>query len=240
MLDFGLSSLAKENFRVFFGFMGTQETLKSFAIDSPRMLFCDFPNVILKTAEWVEKAFSSVASLDPRVNRLILFIMSIITNTAGIGGGTVLAPLFFIFFGFIGSEAAFLSKSTIFAGAFANLLFIAMKKDPKNPKKLLVDYKLASILLPSCLIGTSIGVPVSNFLPNGLVFTMQACILSTLIFRVHRQTRRPSQDGFPCSLSSFRAEVLGVKLFCDWLTISKNKNVCTTRFELARVAPSEP
>lgn len=123
----------------------------------------------------------------------ILFLMSIMTNTAGIGGGTVLAPIFFIFFDFIGSEAAFLSKSTIFAGAFANLIFIAAKRDPNQPSKLLVDYKLATILLPSCLIGTSMGVPLSNFLPNGLIFTMQACILMSLIYRVYKQTKQPKE-----------------------------------------------
>ncbi len=43
---------------------------------------------------------------------------------------------YFWFFDFIGSEAAFLSKSTIFAGAFANLMFIALKRDPNEPNKL--------------------------------------------------------------------------------------------------------
>lgn len=65
------------------------------------------------------------------------------------------------------------------------MLFIGAKYDPEDSSRLLVDYRLCSVLIPTCLVGTAIGVHLSYYLPAILVFGMQIVILSLLALSVY-------------------------------------------------------
>ena len=56
-------------------------------------------------------------------------------------------------------DATALSQAVITGGAVAGTLFALFQKHPKKPELPLIQFDLALVLIPSLLLGTSIGKP---------------------------------------------------------------------------------
>ena len=73
------------------------------------------------------------------------------------------------FFNFVSSEAIPLSRLTIFSASLVNYIINFTSRDPENPKKFLINYELASVMMPILMAGSQVGVILSKFLPAFLV-----------------------------------------------------------------------
>lgn len=113
----------------------------------------------------------------------MVVIISMITNAGGVGAGTVIIPVYMFFYNFVSSDAIPLSRITIFAGSLVNFIINMKERDPTNKNKLLIDYSLASVMMPLLLAGTQIGVILSRFLPA-------ASITFILVFYLTSNTRK--------------------------------------------------
>ncbi len=102
-------------------------------------------------------------------------------SAGGIGGGSVLTPLFILL-------AKFKPKDAIALGNFAILMDYAVsflknlkERHPQRPThKLAIDYNLVLILMPATLYGTTVGVFITSTFPD-----VSMLILMTLFFLIH-------------------------------------------------------
>jgi hypothetical protein len=131
---------------------------------------CEIPEMTCRH----QLLFPFKSSLD--FNELIGFILVVlvagVANSGGVGGGTMLTPIFIFIFGYTFQESIPLSKATIFAGAIANLFIIIGKPHPKHKGEYLIDFGLSSIIFPIVLPGTVTGVILNKFLPPILVLAI--------------------------------------------------------------------
>lgn len=109
-------------------------------------------------------------SLTKTTALLLIVIVSILTNAAGIGGGAIFIPIYTLMFDFTIGGAIPLSKATIFAGAITNIFMAYDDRMLKSPNKLVIDYKLVSFIVPLILSGTMIGVILMKILPPLIIF----------------------------------------------------------------------
>jgi uncharacterized membrane protein YfcA len=114
---------------------------------------------------------------------IAVIIVSAISNSGGYGAGSVIIPVYVFFFGFATTDAIPLSRITIFAGALIQILFSWNQRNPKNKNKFLIDYNLASIMMPLILAGSMIGVIISRFFP-GIVITIS--LILYLVYCIYK------------------------------------------------------
>lgn len=104
---------------------------------------------------------------------VLVTVVSVITNSGGVGAGTIIIPVFIYFFGFVSSDAIPLSRITIFAGSIVNYMINWNLRDPRRKNHFMIDYNLACVMMPLLLAGTQTGVILARFLPSFVV----TCIL---------------------------------------------------------------
>ncbi len=80
--------------------------------------------------------------------------MLALCNVGGVGGGGVANPLIMIFFHFKTKEAIAISSFTIFMSSVARFLYILNERNPKKKFVVLIDYGLASVMMPATLAGS--------------------------------------------------------------------------------------
>jgi uncharacterized membrane protein YfcA len=93
---------------------------------------------------------------------ILSFVMGLST-IAGIGGGGVVIPLLILFMKFDTRQSVALSQSTIFFCSIARFFFTLKEKHPlKNT--VIIDYSIATVMLPTVLVGSMIGGKKITFL----------------------------------------------------------------------------
>ena len=108
---------------------------------------------------------------------LILFL----SNCGGLGGGGSMIPIIIIFFGFEVKQAIGLSNASIAVASICRYFFNFPKSHPyKNGKGVLVDYNIASLMLPMIVVGATVGVMVNKILPM-IVVTITLTLLLLLV-----------------------------------------------------------
>ena len=83
---------------------------------------------------------------------------------AGIGGGGVVVPFCMTFFFFDTKSAIAISGFSIFACSIARFLFNLNQKHPEKDA-VLIDYGVATVMLPSVMMGSLLGVFFNVMLP---------------------------------------------------------------------------
>ena len=84
----------------------------------------------------------------------VLGIIMGLCNVAGIGGGAIDVPLVMLFFKFSIKEAIAISNMIILFGTLARYIYKWNDMNPNKPQVVLVDYSLATIMLPITLAGS--------------------------------------------------------------------------------------
>ena len=93
------------------------------------------------------------------VGVLLIMVGVGLSNSAGLGGGSVSMSILLIFFNFGPHDAAPLCTFLIFGGVLSAVIIAFRMKHPKYPKvnKPLVNFNCVLILLPGMLVGSKIG-----------------------------------------------------------------------------------
>jgi len=81
-------------------------------------------------------------------------VIMALLNVAGIGGGGITNPLIQFFFVFGTKQAVAVSSFTILWCSLLRYIYNWRDKNPVKPQSTLVDYNLASIMLPTTLFGS--------------------------------------------------------------------------------------
>lgn len=84
---------------------------------------------------------------------------------AGVGGGGIVIPFCMTFFGFTTKGAIALSGFTILSCSVTRYVFSFNEKHPEKDA-VIIDYGLATIMLPIVMMGSMTGVLVNIMFPS--------------------------------------------------------------------------
>ena len=87
---------------------------------------------------------------------IFAFIMALCT-VAGIGGGGIAISLIIAFFKFNTKPAVAISSFTILVCTTMRFFYNFKAKNPEKPHMILLDYSLASVMMPTTLAGSQFG-----------------------------------------------------------------------------------
>ena len=108
----------------------------------------------------------------------VLIVLMTLSTMGGIGGGGAVVPFTMMFFGFTTKEAIAISGFSIFLCSLSRYIYTY---DDKHPEKdaVIIDYGLASIMLPAVMMGSMVGVLANVMLPS---LVLQSSLTLLLIF----------------------------------------------------------
>lgn len=96
-----------------------------------------------------------------------IFTLLTIANIAGLGGGGSVIIIAMVFFGFDTKQAIAQSNASIFISSVLRYAWNFRVSHPyKDGKGVLVDYNVASLMLPVIIIGASLGVMLNKIFPS--------------------------------------------------------------------------
>lgn len=108
----------------------------------------------------------------------ITFLMLLCT-AGGIGGGVVVAPMCIAFFEFGTREAVAISGFCVLICQITKLIYSWKQKHPEKDTKA-IDYGLATVMLPTVLLGSFIGTFVTILVPPIILQILLTALLTFL------------------------------------------------------------
>ena len=99
---------------------------------------------------------------------IVLPLLLGMANIAGIGGGGVVIPLAMGCWGFSTPAAVAISNSTVFLGSIIRYLGFSIKEQHPHADKTVIDYNIASIMMPAVFLGSFSGMFLAKLLPEAL------------------------------------------------------------------------
>ena len=112
---------------------------------------------------------------------LCFFVIGIITftNTGGLGGAGIIVPVMMGLFRFDAKNAIALSNfSAPCSGVVRYISNLGQPHPLKSGKGVLVDYNIITLMLPSAIIGASIGSIVNLVLPGPVILAIFILVTS--------------------------------------------------------------
>ena len=104
------------------------------------------------------------------------------SNLAGLSGGGIVVPVMLIVFKFPIKQAVFQSNASLAIGGILRYFVNSKKPHPlKNGKGVLVDYALASLMMPPLVIGAGLAVLINKLLPEVIIISCDATVLFIML-----------------------------------------------------------
>lgn len=111
------------------------------------------------------------------VGTVILIIIMTLATMGGIGGGGVVVLLIRYTLFFSLKEAVALSGFSIFTCSVARFFLTWSKRHPEKRDCVALDYGLATVMMPTVLIGSFIGVFFNIMLPDVVILVLLSLLL---------------------------------------------------------------
>lgn len=108
---------------------------------------------------------------------IVLFLCSIITTVAGIGGGVIFLPILMLMFDFNDKDAVPISISIVFIILFLRNILSIPERHPRRDKPI-INYDIALIFSPSIIMGTIFGVLINQISATWLILLFIIIIMS--------------------------------------------------------------
>mgnify|MGYP000187352156 CR=1 FL=1 len=121
------------------------------------------------------------------VGSILIFFISAIANAGGVGGGPMIIPALVSVYKFSSTDSVPMSKITIFAGALTSFASIALARHHTDKNRLLVNYELATLIIPPVLAGTQVGVVLTQLLPNSIICLCLVLFMLYTIVKVYEK-----------------------------------------------------
>lgn len=135
-----------------------------------------------------EDAHKSVWPVDTSeiIGYILIFIISALANSAGIGGGPVMTPILVLLFAFQTHTAIPLAQVIVFGGA---LMAIGLRMPVRHPTRdrPLIFYQLIMLVQAPLLFGTSLGALLNTLFPAWLI---EILLTSVLVFMCYNTFKK--------------------------------------------------
>lgn len=89
---------------------------------------------------------------------IIIFIISVMANAGGIGGGGPTIPFIAIFFAISIKESVPIANISSTVSALIRFIINFYSKHPTRKQRLIIDYELVQLTMPLLYLGTFLGV----------------------------------------------------------------------------------
>lgn len=122
----------------------------------------------------------------------VVCFIALVSNSGGVGAGTVMFSVLTLILGFASKDAVHLSRIYTFAGSLVNFLVNWKKRDPSNKDRFVINYNIAAVMIPLHLAGAEVGVMLGRWLPS---FIVTALLLGCLIMSAVLTYRRAKQES---------------------------------------------
>jgi uncharacterized membrane protein YfcA len=109
--------------------------------------------------------FTEETYLRDTITLIIIFFISIVTTLSGIGGGSLLVPIFMLINDFNINIAVPLSVSTIFASTFVRIIYFYNKDHPRVAGRSLIYYFPILIIIPFITNLAFLGIILADTMP---------------------------------------------------------------------------
>jgi len=116
------------------------------------------------------------------IGTFILIVMMMLATMGGIGGGGVVVFLIQYLLYFNLGEAIALSQFSIFTCSVMRYFLTSDKKHPEKKTCVALDYGLATVMMPTVLMGSFVGVWINIILPDIAIQIILALLLVFLTF----------------------------------------------------------
>ena len=111
-----------------------------------------------------------------------------LANIGGIGGGGLVIPLAIGCWGFSTPEAVAISNSTVFLSSLIRFFgFSIYQKHPNDANRTIIDYNVASIMIPAVLLGGFAGLYITAFLPEAITMILLTVILLYMTYNTFKK-----------------------------------------------------
>lgn len=98
------------------------------------------------------------------IGLIILIFLMTLSTMGGIGGGGAVVPFTMMFFEFTTKQAIAISGFSIFLCSITRYFYTLSDKHPEKDA-VIIDYGLATIMLPAVMMGSMLGVLANQTLP---------------------------------------------------------------------------
>jgi uncharacterized membrane protein YfcA len=116
------------------------------------------------------------------IGYILIFLVSALANSAGVGGGPIMTPILVCLFCFNTHTAIPLSQVTVFGGA---LLAVGMKIPNRHPTRdrPLINYQLIMLVQAPLLFGTAFGAIINTILPSWLIELLLTMMIVVMCYK---------------------------------------------------------
>jgi hypothetical protein len=147
----------------------------------PKWEYCDSrPNV--GTFECEHKFAFPMLDIE-FVGSFFCILIVLIANAGGLGGGGVVIPVGMAFYKFDIRESIAMSNASVCISSVVRFFLILKKRHPLKPYGVVVDYDIATLMLPSIMFGANLGVILNLILPEAVIVLIFICVLLLLFIR---------------------------------------------------------
>jgi uncharacterized membrane protein YfcA len=131
---------------------------------------------------------------------ILLPILIGLANNGGVGGGGLIIPICIAFFGFTTIQAIAISNSTIFIGSAVRYFGFSIRQKHPHKDSTIVDYNLASVMVPLVLFGSFVSTVITSVLPDAVLTLIIGILMVYLTY-----------DSFSKAITMWKKETLAIE-----------------------------
>jgi uncharacterized membrane protein YfcA len=126
----------------------------------------------------LEKLFASPYQV---LGWIFIFFNTMLSNSAGIGGGPITVSILLYLFQLSGNDALALSQISIIGGSVIAMIIKMRFKHPIYTKYPLIDYKLCALMAPTLMLGASYGSLFTKMFPSWFLLSLLSLLVWVII-----------------------------------------------------------
>ncbi len=108
---------------------------------------------------------------------VLIFVMNVLANAGGIGGGGIMTPFMMLFMNLPITECIPLSNSFALISAITRFVLNYQLTHPYRPWRKIIDYEVVTVTMPLVYLGTIIGVLIGAQMNSYMLMGLLAIVL---------------------------------------------------------------
>ena len=167
------------------------------------------------------------------IGLVIVTLLVTITNTGGVGAGTVIVPTLMVFLKFIVTDAIPHARITVMCGSIITFVMVGLARSRSDKSKFETSYNLAAAMSPLLLGGSQIGVMFAIWLPSSVTGSILGLYLIISLVQTFRRGKKEiKKEKKAKKLNNIRSpttESLPTSTYIDASRLEDSGSVTLTR-----------
>jgi uncharacterized membrane protein YfcA len=116
---------------------------------------------------------------------IVLYMSCTLAASAGIGGGGLNVPIFYMVFGYSYHTSLKMSLVAVMGNLLSQLFLNYRAHHPEAPSRPLIYWDVVLVLAPALLCGSHAGVVLATILPDTILKALAVVMLTFAAVKVH-------------------------------------------------------